>query len=215
MSTDARLLEPAEVAEPPEAYAELGEGCTIQQPVVLGLRYRAGCQPLRCGRGCVIRAFTTIYADVQLGDEVVTGHNVLIREFTRAGSQVTIGSGTIIDGHVEIGSFVKLESRVYVPTHARLGSRVFVGPGAILTNDKYPLRRRDEYECRGPVIEDDVTIGANATILPGVHIGQGAMVAAGCVVTHDVPAWHLAAGCPGRVSALPDRLREPNRALTW
>lgn len=156
-----------------------------------------------------------IYGDVQIGSHFRCGHHVLIREFTTIGDHVTVGTGTTIDGQVEIGSYVKLESHVYVPTHTRIGSYVFVGPGAVFTNDRYPLRLRDEYEPCGPIIEDSVTIGAQATVLPGVQIGKGTMVAAGAVVTRDVPAWSLVVGVPGQVTSLPERLRHENWAKSW
>ncbi len=196
-------------------HAELGEGCVIQEAVVLGLLYREGCAKAKLGHRAIVRAFTVIYADVEIGDDLKTGHHVLIREHTRIGDQVVIGTGSIVDGYTTIGSFVKIEGRVYIPTHTTIGSYVFIGPAAVLTNDKYPLRLRAEYEPRGPVVEDHVSIGANATILPGVRLGEGCMIGAGSVVTRDVPPWHMALGVPARVQPLPERLREPNRAKQW
>ena len=62
----------------------------------------------------------------------------------------------------------------------------------------------------GPVLRKGASIGANATILPGVEIGEGAMVAAGALVTHDVPAWKLAIGFPAKIEDLPDDLKQLN-----
>jgi acetyltransferase-like isoleucine patch superfamily enzyme len=199
----------------PAGRADLGEGCQVQEAAVLGLAYRPDAAPLKTGKDCIFRAFTTIYGDVELGDAVKTGHYVLIREHTHIGSFVTIGTGVIIDGHVSMGSYIKLESNVYIPTHTTLGSYIFIGPSAVLTNDRYPLRRRAEYEPAGPMLDDGVTVGANATILPGVHLGEGAMVAAGSVVTRDVPPWYLAVGSPARCRPLPGELRERNEARRW
>lgn len=198
-----------------QMFAELSENVIIQPGAIVGLQYKSGCEKARIGDHGVIRTLTIIYADVTIGDNFKSGHHVLIREHTRIGNQVVIGSGTIIDGYTTIGNFVKIESRVYIPTHTTIGNYVFIGPGAVLTNDKYPLRRRDEYEPKGPIIEDNVTIGANATILPGIRIGEGAIVAAGSVVTKDVPPWHLAIGVPARIQPLPEHLKEPNRAKKW
>lgn len=177
--------------------------------------YRADCNPTEIGDDGVIRSFAVIYGDVKIGAHFRCGHHVLIREFTTIGDQVTVGTGSTIDGHVEIGSYVKLESYVYVPTHTRIGNYVFVGPGAVFTNDRYPLRLRDEYEPCGPIIEDSVTIGARAVVLPGVRIGNGTIVAAGAVVTRDVPDWSLVVGVPGQVTPLPDKLMHENRAKSW
>ena len=67
----------------------------------------------------------------------------------------------------------------------------------------------------GPVLEDSVTIGAGAVVLPGVRVGKGSIVAAGAVVTRDVPEWSIVRGVPGRAEPLPEELRHENRAKSW
>lgn len=196
-------------------FAELGKNCVVQGNVILGLKYKDGCQKVKIGNNAIIRAFTIIYADVIIGDDFKTGHRVVIRENTKIGSRIVIGSGTIIDGNVEIGDRVKIESLVYIPTHTKIGSDVFIGPNVVMTNDKYPQRLRDQYEPKGPIIGDSVSIGANSTILPGVTIGEGSFIAAGSVVTKDVPSWKLVKGVPARIYELPDKLKERNRAIKW
>lgn len=187
---------------------------SIDPDARVGVEYRPDCGRVEIGEGGVVRSFAVIYGDVKIGTRFRCGHHVLIREFTTIGDHVTVGTGTTIDGQVEIGDHVKLESHVYIPTHTSIGNHVFIGPGAVLTNDRYPQRLRDEYEPDGPIIEDSVTIGARAVVLPGVRIGKGSMVAAGAVVTRDVPEWSLVVGIPGRAEPLPDRLRHENRAKT-
>ncbi len=196
-------------------FAKLGKNCVIQENVILGLKYREDCQRVKIGDNAIIRAFTVIYADVVIGDDFKTGHGVIIREHTKIGNKIVIGSGTVIDGTVRIGDRVKIESLVYIPTHTVIGSDVFIGPNVVMTNDKYPQRMRDKYKPEGPIIEDSVSIGANSTILPGVKISEGTFVAAGTVVTKDIPPWSLVKGIPGRVYPLPDKLRERNRAKRW
>lgn len=195
-----------------DRFAELGKNCVIQDPVVLGLKYTEVCNPAKIGDDAVIRAFTVIYADVKIGGGFRTGHGALVREKTRIGDRVVVGSGAVIDGNVEIGDRVKIESNAYVPAHTSIGSDVFIGPGAALTNDKYPQRLRDGYRPEGPVLEDGVSIGANATVLPGVRIGQGSFIAAGSVVARDVPDWSLVKGVPGVVEPLPEKLKHKNKA---
>jgi len=190
--------------------ALLGTNVTIQPHAVVGLVYRENCGPARVGDHAIVRAFTIIYGDVTIGLGFKSGHHALIREHTRIGDYVLVGTASILDGHVTIGDFVSIQSQVYIPSHTTIGSYVFIGPNATLTNDKYPLRQRENMKLEGPIIEDHVTIGANATLLPGVRIGEGAMVAAGAVVTRDVPPWTLAVGTPARIQPLPDHLREPN-----
>ena len=200
---------------PPGGHAEMGEHCEVQVFSVVGLKYKSDCQPARIGSHATIRAFSVIYADVVIGDHFKTGHGVLIREQTTLGTRVVIGTGSVIDGYTRIGDRVKVESLVYIPTHTVIGSDVFIGPNAALTNDRYPQRMRDRYRPEGPILEDGVTIGAGATILPGVRLGEGSFIAAGAVVTRDVPPWSLVRGAPGRVTELPSKLRERNRALRW
>ncbi|MEQ8389283.1 MAG: DapH/DapD/GlmU-related protein [Alphaproteobacteria bacterium] len=194
---------------------EPGRNCTVQDNVILGLAYVEGCGPFKTGDGAVLRAGAIIYGDVTAGLNFQTGHNVMIREKTVIGDHVVIGTNTVIDGNVRIGDFVKIESNCYIPTHVEIGSRVFLGPGVVLTNDRYPLRLRDTYKAEGPIIEDNVTLGGGVVVCPGVRIGMGSFVAAGAVVTGDVPAGSLVRGVPGRVSPLPEKLDEPNMALSW
>jgi acetyltransferase-like isoleucine patch superfamily enzyme len=196
-------------------FAEMAEGCTIQPGCIVGLRYRDDCAPARFGRGARLRAGTIIYGDVVAGEDFQTGHHVTVREKTIIGDHVVIGTNTVIDGTVTIGDFVKIESNCYIPTHTIIGSRVFFGPGVVLTNDRYPLKLRDEYAPQGPVIEDGVTLGGGTVVVPGVRICHDSFIAAGAVVTKDVPPFTLVAGIPGTFRPLPERLRERNLALSW
>ena len=198
-----------------EAYYICDTGCLIQPGATVGLKYKDDAQPAKLGRNCTIRAGTIIYADVQAGDYLQTGHHALIRECTVIGHHVVIGSQTVIDGNVTISDFVKIESCCYVPTHTRIGRRVFIGPSAILTNDRYPLKMRENYQPEGPVLEDGVTLGGGVVVLPGVTVGAGSFVAAGAVVTKDVPANSFVKGVPGAISPLPSKLSESNMALSW
>lgn len=199
----------------PQAFFEAGADCDIQPGCIVGLKYKEGAAPVRLGSGARIRAGTIIYADVQAGDNFQTGHHVMIREKTVIGNHVVVGTNTVIDGNVTIGDFVKIESNCYIPTHVQIGTRVFLGPNVTLTNDRYPLKMRDRYLPEGPVIEDGVTLGAGVVVCPGVRVGHDSFVAAGCVVTRDVPPNSMVMGVPGRCTPLPGHLRERNMALSW
>lgn len=176
--------------------------------MVLGGEQAGGGGHVVIGDGATIRSGSIIYGDVRAGDGLSTGHNVLVREGTRMGDDVLVGTDTVIDGDTRIGSDVSLQTGVYLPKGTTLGDRVFMGPRATLTNDPYPLRTAVDLE--GPTLHADASIGANATILPGVTVGRGAFVAAGAVVTEDVPAETLAVGSPARHQPLPPELEGAN-----
>lgn len=184
----------------------LGPDAQIFEPVTLGFPSRDNMQKTSftgttIGKNSVIRSGTILYCDVIIGDFFQTGHNVVIREETRIGDRVSIGTATVIDGHTTIGNDVNLQSRVYIPTNTRIGNHVFIGPNAIFTNDRYPPSRNSKLS--GPQVMDGAAIGANATILPGVCIGESALVAAGAIVTRDVPDHMMAIGAPAKIRELP------------
>ncbi|WP_345786335.1 DapH/DapD/GlmU-related protein [Halobellus salinisoli] len=160
--------------------------------------------PTVIGAGARIRSGTVIYPDVRIGENFTTGHDAVVREDTWIGDDVLVGTKTVIDGTTTIGDRTSLQTGVYVPSETSIGSDVFVGPRAVLTNDPYPART--DVELVGPALKDGVSVGANATLLPGVTIGERAFVAAGAVVTEDVPPETLAVGAPARHRPLPPEL---------
>jgi acetyltransferase-like isoleucine patch superfamily enzyme len=188
--------------------AIVGADDQIDDDTIIGYQHREDAAPARIGENATIRSGAIIYADVDIGDDLVTGHDVLIREETTAGNDVLVGTRAVIDGRATIGSHSRLQTGVYVPPETSIGERVFLGPYAALTNDPAPLR--EECGLDGPTLEADVSIGANATIMPGVTVGSGAFVAAGAVVTEDVPPESLAIGVPARARPLPERLQGRN-----
>jgi acetyltransferase-like isoleucine patch superfamily enzyme len=195
--------------------SHIGKNCLFDPGTTIGYEYKPDCGKVSMGDDCLIRSGSIIYGDVSIGNNFQTGHNVVIREHTLIGSHIVIGTNTVVEGHVRMGDFVKIESNSFLPTHTTIGSRVFIGPGTVLTNDRYPQKMRNQYQPEGPVIQDGVSLGAGVVVLPGVTIGKGSFVAAGTVVIRDIPAMSMVKGVPGRVSPLPDKLREMNTALNW
>jgi len=181
--------------------AELGEGTTVADGATVGVTYAADSRPPDIGPRGTIRSGTVVYDDVIIGEGLQTGHHALIRDTTVLGDGVLVGTQVVVDGASTVGDDVSMQTGVYVPRETDVGDRVFLGPNTTLLNDMYPVR--SGYDLAGPTIEDDASIGANATVLPDVSVGEGAFVAAGAVVTADVPARTLAIGNPAEHRELP------------
>jgi acetyltransferase-like isoleucine patch superfamily enzyme len=164
--------------------------------------------PTVIGEDGHVRANAVIYGGVRIGDRFVTGHNVLVRSETTVGDDVLLGTNTVVDGACTIGSDLSCQTNVYIPRQTSIADSVFLGPGAVLTNDPYPLRT--DVGLVGPTLESNVSVGANATVLPDVTVGKRAFVAAGAVVTEDVPPETLAAGVPADHYPLPEELHGTN-----
>ncbi len=176
--------------------ARLGEWCIVGEPP----RGRAPGELETCiGARAVIRSHTVLYAGNRIGDDFQTGHGVLVREENEIGNDVSIGSHTIVEHHVRIGNGVRLHSNVFVPEFSVLEEGCWLGPNVVVTNARYPLSRNAKANLKGATIKRRAKIGANATLLPGVTIGENALVGAGAVVTRDVPPGAVVAGNPARV----------------
>lgn len=183
-----------------------GTDCNIDESAILG--YGDFSEPTRIGDDARVRAGSILYGNVTIGDRFQTGHDTIVREDTTIGNDVLVGTKAILDGDCTVGSRVSIQSRAYVPQRTAIGDDVFLGPAVALTNDPYPIRRESRLE--GPHLADGVSIGANATVLPGVSIGAESFVAAAAVVTEDVPERRLAVGAPASIRPLPPELAAPN-----
>lgn len=117
----------------------------------------------------------------------------------KIGTNCNICAHVFIENDVVVGDNVTVKCGVQLWDGLRVGNEVFIGPNATFTNDRFPRSRVHPESFPQTRIMDGASIGANATILPGLTIGAGAMVAAGAVVTRDVPPHALVAGNPARV----------------
>lgn len=142
-----------------------------------------------------------------IGDGCKIWHHVQIREGSRIGANCIIGKGVYIDCGVTIGSNVKIQNMVSVYRGTTIEDGVFIGPYVCFTNDKYPraitptgrLKAEDDWELGHIFVAYGASIGAASVLLPGVRVGRFAMVAAGSVVTRDVPDHALVVGNPATV----------------
>ena len=149
-----------------------------------------------------------IAPDVKLGENVTIYHPEQVNLYgCSIGDNCKIASFVEIQRGVAIGHNVKVEAFAFIPSGVTIEDGAFIGPHACFTNDRYPaavgsdgeLLAATEWEIVPTVVQRRAAIGANATIVCGITIGEGAMVAAGSVVTRDVPPHTLVRGNPARV----------------
>jgi acetyltransferase-like isoleucine patch superfamily enzyme len=180
----------------------LGEESDLQAPCILGKPPRGageGERPLVVGAGAVVRPFTTIYAGSVIGARLQTGQGASIREDNVLGDDVSVGTNAVLEFGNRIGDRVRIHSGCFLEL-VTIEDDVFVGPNVVFTDDPHPMNCPRYQDCRGgATVRRLARIGANSTILPGVEIGEGALVGAGSVVVHDVPAGAVVAGSPARV----------------
>lgn len=141
----------------------------------------------------------------QIGAGTKIWINVQIRENADIGDRCILSKDVYIGQEVKIGQRCKIQNSVSVYTGVEIGDDVFVGPNACFTNDRVPRAFTVDWKISRTRIENGVSIGANATIVCGISIGEYAMVAAGSVVTKDVPPYTLVMGNPARPVARIDK----------
>ncbi|MFN2589483.1 MAG: DapH/DapD/GlmU-related protein [Actinomycetota bacterium] len=187
-------------------------GIQADDGVLLGYPQSRGvAAPLVLGPGARLRAGTIVYGGSAIGRRLETGHNVVIREETSIGDDVSIWANSVVDYGVVIGNRVKIHSNCYVAQFSQIDDDAFLAPGVVLANDLYPGQAASARAMQGPHIEAGAQIGANATILPYVTVGAGALVGAGAVVTRDVPSGTVAYGCPAVPAGLVANLEVERR----
>lgn len=136
--------------------------------------------------------------DTEIGEGTDIWHHAHVREGARLGKNCNLGKDVYVGLGVEIGDNVKVQNSVSVYRGVKIGDNVLLGPHMTFTNDVYP-RAEGEWEVEETFVEDGVSIGAHATILSGITLGEYCMVGAGAVVTKDVPPHTIVFGNPAKV----------------
>ena len=147
-----------------------------------------------------IRVHPTAHVDagVEIGAGTQVWINVQIREGARIGEDCVLSKDVYIDHKVTIGDRCKIQNSVSVYHGVTIEDEVFVGPNVCFTNDKVPRANNPDWQVTPTLVRRGASIGANATVVCGITIGEFAMVAAGAVVTRDVAPYALVMGNPAR-----------------
>ncbi|MEI8303984.1 MAG: acyltransferase [Burkholderiales bacterium] len=138
-------------------------------------------------------------AECQIGKGTRVWQFVVVLKGARIGSDCNICAQALIESHVVIGDRVTVKSGVQIWDGSVIGNDVFIGPNATFSNDPYPRSKQYPEKFNGVTIKNGASIGANATLLPGITIGEKALVGAGAVVTKDVPPRAVVIGNPAKI----------------
>jgi acetyltransferase-like isoleucine patch superfamily enzyme len=186
----------------------LGDGCVIEDHVVLGKPPRlardsaaagAPVRALELGDAVTVCAGAVILAGAVVDASVIIGDQSFVRERSRIGSGCVIGRGSVVDNDVRLGERVRVQTGVYLSAFTVVEDDVFLGPGALTTNSDSMARHPTDTPLRGAVLRRACRVGGGTVLTPGVEIGEEAFIAAGAVVTRDVPPRAVVMGVPARV----------------
>lgn len=150
--------------------------------------------PLVIGENALIRTENVIYGDTVIGEKFQSGHKVTIRENTKIGNNVRVGTLSDIQGYCEIGNYVSMHSNVHIGQKSLIKDYVWIFPYVVLTNDPTP----PSDELVGVTIESFALISTGSVVLPGVHIDKDVLVGAGAIVTKNVAKETVVVGNPAK-----------------
>jgi acetyltransferase-like isoleucine patch superfamily enzyme len=184
--------------KPLSGLVQLGTGADVDEGVLLG--YISGRLPERralvIGERARLRSGTVVYEGSTIGSGMETGHGVVIREENKIGRDLRIWNNSTIDYGCWIGNEVRIHANCYIAQYTTIDDDVFLAPGVTVANDPCPVC---SLCMKGPTLRRGVRVGVNVTLLPHIEIGEHSLLAAGAVVTRDVPPRSVVVGNPGRV----------------
>lgn len=190
----------------------IGPYCTIGEPTASFYKENEACvekhhfKKTYIGPDSVVRSYSIIYEDVEIGDGFQSGHRVTIREKTSIGVNCSIGTQTDIQDNVKIGNYVRVHSNVFMGQNTVIEDYAWIYPYVALTNDRHP----PVYNPQGVTIKEFAVIATSSVILPGVVIGKNALVGAHSVVTKNVDDEMLVVGNPAKVRCSVRDIRDEN-----
>jgi acetyltransferase-like isoleucine patch superfamily enzyme len=193
-------------------FVEIGSNCKIFDGVILGKKpakasmsalteNKEKMPPLVIGNFVTIGAGCVIYRGANISDMVFFGDLATVREDVEIGNGTIIGRGATVENKVHIGKKCKIESNAYITAMSTIEDYCFIAPCVVFSNDNF-LGRTEERKkhFKGPTLRKGSRIGAGAVLLPGVEIGEDALVAAGAVVTRNVPPHVIVMGVPAKTA---------------
>src|SRR5918992_142280 len=187
----------------------LGEGVKVLEGAVVGKQptlsprstaKREPLEPTTIGDGTIVSTGAIVFAGSTVGVRVILGDQSCVRERVEIGDDVVLGRGSYVENDTTIGAMTKIQAEVYITAYSTLEEHVFIAPCVVTTNDNFMGRTEKRHALvKGPTIRRGARVGGGAILCPAVEIGEEAFVAAGAVVTKDVPPRVVVVGNPARV----------------
>ncbi len=157
-------------------------------------------RPARIGSGVRVGAHAVIYNQTDIADFVLIADSAVIRERVTVGEETIVGRSVTIENDTIVGKRTKLETGCYITAYSELGNNCFIAPKVMTSNDNFLGRTKERFDkYKGITVNNGGRIGVGAVILPGIVIEEEGVVAAGSVVTHNVPQKTLVMGSPARI----------------
>lgn len=155
--------------------------------------------PLTLGDTCIVGTGVVLYRGAKIDARVLMADLCTVREDVAIGRGTIVGRGVTVENVCTIGRYCKLESESYITAYSTLEDRVFVAPGVMCSNDNFIGRTAERFKhFKGLTVRKGARLGVGTVYLPGVTIGEDALVAAGSVVTRDLPPRMIAMGRPAK-----------------
>ena len=192
----------------------LGDGTRIGSYCELGVPSALGDgSELLIGKNSLVRSHSVFYESSSFGDSLVTGHRVTVRENTKAGFNLQIGTLSDIQGDCVIGNYTRFHSNVHIGKKSKIGNFVWIYPYVVLTNDPHPPSDL----MKGVTVSDYAVIATMSVILPGVNIGEGALIAAHSSLKIDAEPNTIYSGSPAEkvCSTFRIRLQDGSRRAAY
>lgn len=191
LGNNVTIFPGAVIGRPP-----LSSGATTRQVKISELL------PVEIGDNCIIGSNAVIYMGVKIGHHSMICDTACIREGCEIGNYTVIAMGVTVNYNTKIGSHVKIMDNAHITGNAIIEDDVFISTLVSTTNDNKMGRKQptgQDWIERGPTIRRFAAIGQGACVLPGIEVGENAIVGAGAVVTRDVPPRVLVMGVPARI----------------